>query len=463
MFGIQVGVSINIFVRRRDRTDSQAEIFYARVDETWRKEDKYHLLDSKSHCGNIEWRRITPDSRNSWLTEGLQPEFETFIEIGTKDTRAAEREDGEAIFALYSYGVVTSRDNLAYSFHEATLQERVRTFVEIYNRAVDRKRRQSHKSPIEEFIDTHDPHMKWSHRVKESLKNSILSNYEESHFRTGLYRPFTKKHLYFDHLWNERRYKQYRIFPLPFTQCENRVICVSGLGSNKPFQTLISDMIPSHDTLEKTQCFPFYRYDEDGTNRQENITNWAYRQFCDHYRDDTITKWSIFHYVYSILHHPDYRKRYLANLKRDLPRIPWAADFWIFADAGSRLAEIHVEYEQQPEYPLNRIEDPKEPLNWRVEKMKLSRDKKQIKYNDFLTLDGVPTKSFDYRLGNRSALEWVIDQYRVTTDTRSGIKSDPNRVDDEQYIVRLIGKVITVSLETVEIVEGLPELGIPDD
>ncbi len=331
--------------------------------------------------------------------------------------------------------------------------------MEIYKRAVDRKRRQSAKAPIDDFIDTRDPHMKWSHRVKESLKKLVLSNYEESHFRTGLYRPFTKKYLYFDHLWNERRYKQYRIFPVPETQGENRVICVSGLGSNKPFQTLISNIIPGHDTLEKTQCFPFYKYDEDGTNRQENITNWAYGRFCDHYRDDTITKWSIFHYVYGLLHHPDYRERYKANLKRDLPHIPYSPDFWAFADAGARLAEIHVGYEEQPEYPLDYIENPEKKLEWRVEKMKLSKDKTQIQYNDFLTLDGIPAKAFEYQLGNRSALEWVIDQYQVKTDRRSGIKNDPNRAGDEQYIVRLIGKVITVSLETVEIVEGLPELG----
>ena len=92
----------------------------------------------------------------------------------------------------------------------------------------------------------------------------------------------------------------------------------------------------------------------------------------------------------------------------------------------------------------------------------MSKDKTQIKYNDFLTLDGIPAKVFDYRLGNRSALEWVIDQYRVKADKRSGIVNDPNREDDEEYIVRLVGKVIAVSLETVGIVEGLPGLGISD-
>ena len=161
-----------------------------------------------------------------------------------------------------------------------------------------------------------------------------------------------------------------------------------------------------------------------------------------------------------MLHHPAYRTRYAANLKRELPRIPFAPDFHAFAQAGKQLAELHVDYEKQPEYPLEIIENKNVPLDWRVEKMRLSKDKTQIVYNDFLTLSGIPAEAFEYRLGNRSALEWVIDQYQVSTDKRSGITNDPNRAEDQQYIVRLIGQVITVSLETMKIVRALPDLGI---
>ena len=224
----------------------------------------------------------------------------------------------------------------------------------------------------------------------------------------------------------------------------------------------MANLIPDLHTLSTSdgfQCFPFYIYDEDGTNRRENITDWALSQFRTHYQDDTITKWDIFHYNYGLLHHPDYRQKYEANLKRDLPHIPFATDFWGFAEAGARLADLHVTYESQPEYDkLKFVQTPDVPLNWRVEKMKLSKDKTSLIYNDFLTLSGIPSKVFDYRLGTRSALEWVVDQYRVKIDKRSGIVNDPNRADDPQYIVRLIGKVITVSLETVDIVSTLPAL-----
>ena len=233
----------------------------------------------------------------------------------------------------------------------------------------------------------------------------------------------------------------------------------------KPITCLMIDCIPELVAIggfgSPGQCFPFYTYAEDGSNRRENITDWALAQFRRQYQDDSISKWDIFHYVYGLLHHPEYRARYQANLKRVLPHIPFAADFWAFAKAGARLADIHVDYEQMSPYPLTIIETPGKPLNWRVEKMRLSKDKTQIRYNDFLTLEGIPAQAFDYRLGNRSALEWVLDQYRVKVDKRSGIVNDPNRADDPQYIVKLLQKVIAVSVETVEIVESLPVLGTP--
>ncbi len=190
----------------------------------------------------------------------------------------------------------------------------------------------------------------------------------------------------------------------------------------------------------------------------DNITDWSLGEFRRHYADDTITKWNIFHYVYALLHHPDYRTRYEANLRRELPRIPFAPDFHGFARAGERLMTLHVDYEKQAEFPLRRIEAPGEKLNLRVEKMKLTRDRSGIVYNDFLTLAGIPPEALEYRLGNRSALEWIIDQYQVSTDKRSGITNDPNRLDDEEAIVRLIGQVTQVSVETVKIVKSLPPL-----
>jgi predicted helicase len=206
------------------------------------------------------------------------------------------------------------------------------------------------------------------------------------------------------------------------------------------------------------QCFPFYVYDEDGSNRRENITDWALQQFRQHYSDKKIGKWDIFHYVYGLLHHPGYRAKFADNLKRELPRIPFAPDFRAFAAAGAELARLHLDYEKLEPYPLKWLETPDVPLSYRVEdKMRLSKDKTALTVNPSLTLAGIPPETFSYRLGNRSALEWVIDQYQVSEDKRSGIRSDPNRSDDPEYIVRLVGQVVRVSIETVRVVAGLPE------
>ena len=460
VFGIQVGVSINFFIKRSGDTKSQAQVFYACVDEFWRKEDKHRYLDTKQHYQNVEWRLVTPDKCYTWLTEGLHTEFDAFIPMGTKEAKSVKGIGTDVIYKTFSRGVTTSRDAWTYNFSRNALDDNMNGMIETYNEEAFRwERRKNRDANVDDFIVIDDQRIKWTDRLKQELKSGRMIDFSEKKIRTSLYRPFTESNLYFDRIMNQRVYVFPSIFPIPATEKENRVICVNGIGSNKPFQTLMVKVIPSLDILEKTQCFPFYTYDEDGTNRRENITDWALGEFRNHYSDDSITKWDIFHYTYGLLHHPTYREKYQANLKRDLPHIPYAEDFCGFADAGAQLANLHVNYESQPEYSdLKFIQNPEVPLNWRVEKMKFSKDKTSLVYNDFLTVDGIPPKTFDYRLGTRSALEWIVDQYRVKTDKRSGILNDPNRADTPEYIVKLIRKVITVSLETVEIVSTLPAL-----
>jgi predicted helicase len=225
------------------------------------------------------------------------------------------------------------------------------------------------------------------------------------------------------------------------------------------FSAILTNTIPClHLGGRQGQCFPFYVYDEDGTHRRENITDWALEQFRAHYQDTKISKWDIFYYVYGMLHHSGYREKFADNLKRELPRLPFTKDFRAFSAAGKELACLHLDYEQIKPFPLKWIESEDVSLSYRVEdKMRLSKDKKSLIVNPSLTLSGIPPEAFQYRLGNRSALEWVVDQYQVTEDNRTGISSDPNRADDEEYIVRLVGQVIQVSLETDRIVSALPK------
>ena len=465
--------------------------------------------------------------------------------------------------------------------------------------------RRKSKVNIDDFLLTDEKKIKWSSRLKQLVESGVYAEFNPARIRTSVYRPYCIQSLYFDSVLMHRRGRLAEFFPTA-ADGENTVTWVK-VGTEWPSFAVASSKIPDLLPAGGSQCFPFYTYAEDGTNRRENITGWALEQFRSHYGDPFITKWDIFHYVYAVLHHPEYRQRDAAKLRRELPRIPFVgtsgakapvegdadaaingrsstnadasingnssteaqssgnatveerpfraahndpipalssraqpndsranhsaesrdpapagsghkpgkefspqpplgaardqnsparqakgqaaarsfdsvagrasapghsaqddrvgrvrdADvFWEFVRAGRRLAEIHVHYEQQLEYPLTRTEKAGEKLDYRVERMKLSKDKTSLIYNRFLTLSGIPKETYEYRLGNRSALEWVIDQYQVSTDKRSGITNDPNRADDPTYILRLIGQVVTVSLETVKIVGQLPSTGI---
>ncbi len=406
----------------------------------------------------VTWQRLQPDERNTWLVPENGHAFATCLSIGSKASRRAREQDAETIFATYSGGVKTNRDEVVYDFQYDALVERVQAFIEEYNSEVDRYKRARGKISIDDFV-RYDK-IKWSRDLKKDLQRGNDAYFSEHNFRTYLFRPFCQRHLYFDRILNEEIYGMPQVFPSGGSAQGNRLIALSDIGYRaSTFSAMASDrLVDIHlcAGLDAHQCFPFYVYDEDGSNRRENVTDRALKHFREHYGNKKITKWDIFYYVYGVLYHPGYRERFAENLKRELPRISLAPDFRVFAKAGENLARLHLDYEKLEPWPLEWIETPGVPLSYHVEKMRLAKDKTALQINDSLTLAGIPPKVSEYRLGNRSALEWVVDQYRVSEDKRSGIRSDPNRIDDPQYIVRLVGQVVRVSVETVGIVEGLP-------
>jgi len=495
VFGIQVGVGITIAVRRGGRDNTK--LLYRRVPENWRKVEKLTWLRNSTSVSSVDWMAIFPDGRHNWIALEHADEYAEFMPLATRASKAGEAASEDKIFRFFSVGVKTNRDDVVYDFQEDVLVKRVQQFVEDYNSEVDRHKRSAGKQPVDDFVRYE--RIKWSRDLKADLQRGHSAVFDETKLRTSLYRAYCKRKLFFDRVLNEEVYGIPQILPNRASENENRLICCT-IDSQMPFSALMADIIPSHAPGGRPgQCFPFYTYNEDGTNRRENITDWALEHFCERYKDKQITKWGIFNYVYGILHHPDYRSRYAENLKRELPRIPLANDFWGFSKAGEELARLHIDYEKVEPWPLKFIETssgflgtdvaaslPRHggvkpplqkaerrsalqsadlkvgatiPLSYRVEdKMRLSKDHRSLKVNDSLTLGGIPPETFEYRLGNRSALEWVIDQYQVTEDKHSGIRSDPNRPDDPEYIVRLVGQVIRVSLETVKLVDSLPAL-----
>ena len=516
VFGIQVGVSINLFVRLPKSRDAKrkAKIYFHSVVRDWRKETKYGFLDAKTSVEGVKWEKLSPDDKGNWITNHTDEEFGAFIPIGSKDAKAGY--NVPTVFRTYSLGASTNRDAVVFDFDPKGLAKRIEEFSDAYNEEVQRYEDKERPANVDGFVRTEK--LKWSETLKKRLVEGIKARFVKGRIRSAIYRPFTRMWLYYDDILVDRPGAFAEYFPSTHKSRENRVI-VANLSPERPFCPFACDTIPSKDIAggfgSPTYCFPLFTYTEDGKERRDNITPTALTLFQVFYDDDSLTRADIFHYVYALLHHPAYRTRFAENLKRDLPRIPFigvAAEvtrrtsskspsgppphgvgyapsffplsavekmqgaarpehnpkasaklFHAFAAAGKRLADLHVNYESAREFPLQRQENKAAKLDWRVEAMKLSKDKSSLFYNDFLTLSGIPSEVYDYRLGNRSALEWVIDQYRVTKDGHGNVVSDPNRLDDEEYIVRLIGQVIAVSLETQRIVNGLPILQFEDE
>ena len=475
VFGIQVGVGITVAIR--SEAHKNHEFHYHRVPELLRREEKLAILGeyvSTRCCAleAVEWRHLKPDGRHTWLRPEHADEFARFIPMGTsivKVRKAGSHLIKGTVFKDFSGGVKTNRDTVVYDFDRRSLSRRMQDFIRAYNAQVDLYRREGMPENVDEFVDY--SHIKWDGSLKMALRALRDTEYDPTRIRYSMYRPFANRHLYYDHLLINSVYRQPYFFPSLESERENVVIAVPGVGHRTGFGAIIvNQIIPLDFGFEKAQCFPLYTYDADDTNRRENVTDWALATFRANYGDNTIEKLDIFHYVYGLLHHPGYRERHADSLRRELPRIPLAPDFHAFRDAGRELARLHLNYERETPWRLDwEVAQPERPIDYRVEKMRpLKRVPSEdgdyrifdsLEYNDTLTLRGIPAEAFRYRLGTRSALEWVIDQYRVKTDRRSGIVSDPNAWSaDEQYVVNLVARVITVSMATVKIVDGLAGL-----
>jgi predicted helicase len=499
VFGIMVGVSINLFIKlpRKIKSDERRDgvIKYFELADEQNRKEKFDFLNTKIDVGGIKWKTLKPDDRHDWFPNPTDAEFESFLPIGSKDAKAGM--SLPTVFRTYSLGVSTNRDSVVYDFDAERLEKRIEEFADNYNAELHRWKKKGRPDDVDNFVNYEK--IKWSRNLKRWFRREEELAFKKSSARETLYRPFTKVYLYHAHKFVDELGRTDEYFPTVKTERQNRVISLSDVGLRAPFSCIVTDKITDLHLCASTdgfQCFPLLTYSEDGKHKQDNVTLKARTLFEIFYDDDTITQADIFHYVYAVLHHPIYRTRFAENLKRDLPRIPFvgvaageknagffplaavekmqgdvrpdhnpkasAKLFHAFAAAGQQLADLHVNYESAKEFKLKRIENEEVKLDWRVEAMKLTKDKSAIVYNDFLTLAGIPPEVFAYKLGNRSALEWVIDQYRVTRDEKGNIASDPNRMDDEQYIVRLIGQVVTVSLETLKLIASLPPITITD-
>lgn len=469
VFGLSAMVGIAVTIGKLFRNSNEHQLRYWEVDFRAKRVEKFHALASASSWVGLDSRELLPTSKHVWLTDGMADDWDELIPLGSKEAKKSS--DG-AVFQTYSRGVISNGDAYVWNSDADLLNRFAEIMVTDYNTTRATWLGLGRPKDPSKVINVDETRLKWIRNTKRSLLRNREPGDVTSNLRTGLYRPFHSRSYYFESVFNEDLYQIPKIFPLAST--ENTVICLSAIGQSRPFHTLATNVIPDLHLTGDSQCFPLHVYNDDGTNRRDNLTDWGLQQFKEHYSDTAIIKLDIFHYVYGILHDPTYREKYAANLRRELPRIPFADDFRKVADIGKRLMELHVHYEDQPEYPLEEVwalpkgyrseyggevtKVDQVPLRERYYVTKMKRNKKdptEVIVNEFLTLKGIPLDVDDYKLGNRSALDWIVDQYQVKTDSRSGITNDPNRINDPTYIVRLIKKVVTVSVETVAMVEEI--------
>ena len=400
----------------------------------------------------IPFDRISPDAKHNWLNL-TDNDFESHLPIANKDTKAGKAA-ANAIFKLFSLGVVTNRDEWAYDFSPSVLSKKMNYLINVYN--------SQNKTGInsDNVSDLVDYKIKWTRAVKNDLVKGVIYQFSPASVVPSLYRPFVKKQLYFSKQLNEMRYQMPSIFGESGRQ-ENTLIMISGTSSNKPFQTLASDILVDLHTTGDTQCLPRYVYDKNG-NRVDNITDWALSQFAAHY-GEPITKDAIFNYCYAVLHSPTYRQTYVQNLKRDFPHIPLYGkhlnDFWHWANLGEQLMNLHIHYEQHAPYPLERIEQSHDGKPLKV-LLRANQEAGTIDIDSTTRLRGVPPGAWKYKLGNRSALEWVLDQYKPSTPKDPTIReqfNDYQFADYKETVIDLLMRVCAVSVATIDIEQQLKQ------
>jgi predicted helicase len=469
VFDVRVGVSISILVKN-PRVTTSGTIHYHDVGDYLTKQDKLGLLEQYHDSDGVPWQQITPNDHGDWLNQ-RNDNFETFTAIGNR------KAPDLAIFRSFSAGLQTNRDAWVYNSSEPALRGNVTRMIDAYNAELDRWAAAGSPQPVQDFLDTDPERISWSSSLLARLKRNERITVDSNQITTGMYRPFSRQQLYFDPSVIHRPAQHASYFP---SGERNHGFYYVGAGSAVPFSVLMLDAIPDlHVTGAGSggQFFPRYVYDPEqqggtfamfhGPQRRDNISDMALARYRELYGAG-VTADDVFFAVYGLLHSEDYRREFDADLKKMLPRIPelaHPADFRKFADAGRALSELHIGYEAAPLYPLT-FSGPV-PAALRVTKMKYggkpgSLDRTQITVAPGLTITGIPAEAHDYRLGSRSALDWILERYQVKTDKASGIVNDPNDWGTEHgnpaYIVELIQRIVTVSVETVRIVGALPAL-----
>jgi len=454
---IRVGIAISFFVRRRGAKG--CKIFYEEVADYTDAEQKADFIATKP-VWKRNFRELSIDKSGNWL-HGVTPEFEAMLPVASKKTRRAKNKSQErAIFKLYSLGVSTNRDEYVYDVDRKRLTAKAKYLVKSY----------AETPPGTEDFPTH---LKWSRNLKRRFRQGLREPYDQHQIVRASYRPFVSRWLYFSPLFIDEPGASLSMFP---PDADNTAICFRDVGSRTEQCVLaVKGVADLHfgAAIDAYQQVPRFVY-VDG-EAIDNVTDWAFNRFVEHYekgkgrRTRPITKDGIFQYVYAVLHDPVYRERYADDLLRELPRVPLYPDFWAWADYGEALIGLHTAYESSPPYDLTRVDVPDararaaglspRPI------LKSQKEQGKILIDSETTLSGIPSVAWTYVLGNRCALDWVLDQYKEKTPRDPVIREKFNTYrfsDHKEEVVELLRRVTTVSVETMRILKALRALHAQD-
>ncbi len=492
--GSRTPIAITILVKKPKASDEAARIYYHDIGDYLSREEKLRIIRNMGDISNplMQWVSITPNEHGDWLNKRSE-QFKLFTPLGDKDNIKDKR---TFFVPNYSRGIASSRDSWVYNSSLVELQQNITKTIDFYNQQVESYKTAKQEMSLDDFLaDKRDStKIVWTDTLIRDLQKGIKYKIDTSRCTVGMYRPFFKQAFYHDRILNHRVYQMPRLFPT--SNHRNLVICVSGVGASKDFSTLITDCIPDLQLQFNGQCFPLYWYDDSTADiadlfsapqsdadryvRRDGVTDWILSTARKQY-GSRVTKEDIFYYVYGILHAPDYRTTFAADLKKSLPRLPLVEspdDFWAFSRAGRSLAELHLGYEQVEPYAGCRIllaplTNRGDEISYLIDdKMRFGKldsktaDKRIIHYNAGITIENIPLEAYDYVVNGKSAIEWVMERYAVKTDPASRIENNPNdwcrEHDDPKYIYNLLLRIITVSLETMKIVRSLPKLKLEE-
>lgn len=491
--GSRSPIAVTIFVKN-PKAEQFGKIYYHDIGDYLSQKEKLSIIEGFSSIRGIEaekgWTEVIPNAHHDWLGQ-RDSSFSGYILSGAKG-KAQEL----TLFDTHSAGIKTNRDTWCYNSSKQLLESNMMGMISFYNQEVKRYSQSDKKIPPKDFVRYENSEIKWTREVFSDVGKGHVRNFEDSSVTLGMYRPFNKQWVYFNRHFNNCVYKMPKIFPE--NGFDNKIIIVNGTGSGVSFSALIVNSVSNLHTLSTSQVFPLKLYEPaedsevatdwieqqqgevvDGYRVKDGITDTGLAHFQEAYPGEAITKEDIFYYVYGLLHSEDYRERYADNLSKELPRMPRVkevADFWAFVDAGRALGELHINYEQVDPYPVGfkisrgrsyedlTDEDFRVDKKWKYGGKAKDKDRTIVQYNKNITMTGIPLEAYDYVVNGRPALEWVMERQVVKTDKASGIVNDANdfaleTMGDAAYPLKLFQRLITVSLESRKIVDGLPPLG----